>query len=265
MSRSRSALAALVLLTSGLVAWLLRPGSPLRDNAASLSERSPEERTALLEQSLRAVEDGLRHAPRDRWDVAYVVAAVGRDADSLRRWVHENTAWIPYRGTLRGPVGVLMDRQGNSLDRAMLLAALLTEAGHETRLARTELEAERAEGLLPDLVARRANLALDEVVTHGSGVATVRESAAEYQLDVADIERVVDGYETGTARLLSDLERRVPDQATRLISSIAAPDAHAEWLTRRDSALATLRDYWWVQTRSGESWLDLELSDSIGP
>lgn len=265
MRPSRIALVALALLASGAVAWLLRPGSPLRENAAFASARSPEGRAAPLEQSLRAVEDGLRDAPRDRWDVAYVVATVGRDADSLRRWVQENTAWIPYRGTLRGPVGVLMDRQGNSLDRAMLLAALLTEAGQEARLARTQLDAERAEALLPDLVARPANLALDAVVTRESGVATVRESAAEYQLDVADIERVVDGYETGTARLLSDLERRVPEQATRLISSIAAPDAHAEWLTRRDSALATLRDHWWVQTRSGESWLDLELFDSIGP
>ena len=77
----------------------------------------------------------MRDAPRDRWDPAYVVKALGRNPDTLFAWVRENTTWIPYRGVLRGPMGVLMDRQGNSLDRATLLAALLVEAGHEARLA----------------------------------------------------------------------------------------------------------------------------------
>lgn len=267
MKGRRIALVALLLLAGGAGAWLLRSGGPSAPSAGptTASERTPETRVALLENSLRAVEDGVRDAPRDRWDPAYVVAVVGRNADSLQGWVRGNTAWIPYRGALRGPTGVLMDRQGNSLDRAVLLTALLAEAGHEARLAHTDLGARRAAELLPDLVARRADFVLDEPAAGGAAATSVGEFAGRYELDGAGIERVLGGYEAGTGRLLDDLAQRVPAQTTRLLSSIAAPDADAEWLVRRDSALAALRDHWWVQVRTGEGWTDLDLLDSSAP
>lgn len=261
------ALMALLLVAGGAGAWLLRGRGPSTPSAGPTapSGRTPEARVARLENSLRAVEDGVRDAPRDRWDPAYVVAMVGRNADSLQGWVRDNTAWIPYRGILRGPTGVLMDRQGNSLDRAVLLAALLASAGHEARLARTDLGAQRAVELLPDLVARRANLLLAEPVSGGSAAISVDEFADRYELDGADIERVLGGYEAGTGRLLDDLAQRVPVQTSRLLSSIAAPDGDAEWGARRDSALAALRDHWWAQVRTGEGWADLDLLDSNAP
>jgi hypothetical protein len=261
----RIALIALLAVAGSAGAWLVRaraPSAPSSAGSAPAPERSPAERLAMLENSLRAVEDGVREAPRDRWDPAYVVAQVGRSPDSLRGWVRENTAWIPYRGVLRGPVGVLMDRQGNSLDRSLLLAALLTEAGHAARLARAVLPAERATELLPGLVARRSSMALHESASMGTDTAPVSEFAARYELDGSDIERVLDGYETGTTRLLAQLDERVPEQATQLLSSLSAPDPATEWRARHDTALAALQDHWWVQVREGESWIDLDLLDS---
>ena len=41
------------------------------------------------------------------------------------RSVRSHTVWVPYRGLLRGATGVLMDRRGDSLDRAELLAMRL--------------------------------------------------------------------------------------------------------------------------------------------
>ena len=86
--------------------------------------------------------------PRDRFDVKAAAALAGRDPAKALAWVRENTRFVPYRGVLRGPAGVLMDRRGNSLDRALLLAALLGEAGKRVRLARATLPPERAEQML---------------------------------------------------------------------------------------------------------------------
>jgi hypothetical protein len=234
-----------------------------RPEATSTTQEvsSPAEHLALLENGFRALRDGERDAPRDRWDPRYVVQRIGTDPDSLAAWVRSRTSWIPYRGVLRGPVGVLMDRQGNSLDRSLLLAALLAEAGHKARLAHADLPAERASELLPGLVAQRSLAALAEFASIGSDSLRVGDIAARYKLDGPEIERVLNAYETGTMRLLTDLDRRVPDQAAQLISSLAAPDPAAEWRIRRDTALAALSDHWWVQVQSAGSWMDLDVLD----
>ena len=128
-------------------------------HSAVAADTSAAGRLAAMDTGLREIEDGLRTAKRDRWDPAYVVERVGLDPAKLTAWVRDSTAWIPYRGLLRGPVGVLMDRDGNSLDRALLLAKLLELAGHEVRLARAQLEEKVAEERLPELVVRRQQLA----------------------------------------------------------------------------------------------------------
>ena len=255
---------ALLAVAGGAGVWLVggRSSSARSADPSPEARHTPEERLATLENGLRAIRDGQRDAPRDRWDPAYVVQQVGRNPDSLAAWVRENTSWIPYRGILRGAAGVLMDRQGNNLDRAVLLAALLAQAGHAARLAHADLPAERAAELLPDLSARRSTRALAELTSLGNNPAPVSEVAASYDLDEPEIERMLEGYGAGTTRLLADLDQRVPEQATRLLASITPPDPDVEWRIRRDSAVAALRDHWWVQVRSGESWADLDVLDS---
>ena len=256
--------ALLALAGGGAGVWIMAtrtPSSAMGAASASESAGTLETGPATLESGLRAIEDGVRDAPRDLWDPAYVVQRIGRDPDSLAAWVRENTAWIPYRGILRGPVGVLMDRQGNSLDRAMLLAALLTEAGHAARLAHGELPAERAAELLPAMVAGRSTAALAAFASLETSSLAIGDIAARYELDASGIKRMLDGYETGTNRLLDELDRRVADQTARLISSIRAPDPAAGWMARRDSALAALSDHWWVQVETAGSWVDLEILD----
>ena len=211
-----------------------------------------------LENSLRAVEDGERESPRDRWDPAYVVEQVGKDPQQLFDWVAGNTFWIPYRGLLRGPVGVLMDRMGNSLDRAVLLATLLKQAGHSVRLAHGELAADRAAGLLPSLVAART-VGLTRRFRPGRLMpARSRQVAVQYHLD-GPVSNAPSHRLPPMGSASSALDARVVDQTERLRAAVAGRAANSDRPTRVDAAVALLRDHWWVQRQDGASWVDLDL------
>ena len=212
-----------------------------------------------LENSLRAVEDGERESPRDRWDPAYVVEQVGKDPQQLFDWVASNTFWIPYRGLLRGPVGVLMDRLGNSLDRAVLLATLLKHAGHSVRLAHGELANDQAAGLLPALIVARTDGLRRDSRSAPLGAGDVKQVAAQYSLDGPAIEQSLGSYAADGDRVFSALERRTADQTERLRAAVGRRAANGDRSTRIDSAIDLLRDHWWVQRQDGGSWIDLDL------
>src|SRR5690348_5498354 len=80
----------------------------------------------------------------DTFDLDAIVKLTDGDPARIFAWVRDKTFWVPYRGELRGAAGVLMDRLGNSLDRALLLAELLRRAGQDVRLAHAQLSDEQA-------------------------------------------------------------------------------------------------------------------------
>src|SRR5262245_2284897 len=106
------------------VGWLLLVWTGAFE-AAAVPTTGATDPASQLEQSLQAIADGDRDLPRDTFDPAYVVQRLGTKPEDILAWVRDQTLWVPYRGLLRGDVGVLMDRVGNSLDRTYLLATLL--------------------------------------------------------------------------------------------------------------------------------------------
>ncbi|HNS00183.1 MAG TPA: hypothetical protein PKX48_10620 [Planctomycetota bacterium] len=75
---------------------------------------------------------------------AAVVMQVGIDPEALAAFVRANIAYEPYRGIVRGSAGVLAAGSGGDWDRAELLRALLSAAGHEAKfvvIERTPAEA----------------------------------------------------------------------------------------------------------------------------
>ena len=126
------------------------PGESAPRNATgmpnSADTRSTPESLARL---LAEIEDLRAKLPRDRTDPEAVVDP-SRDPGKILAWVRENTRLVAYEGSLRGPLGVLMDRRGNSLDRALLLARLFEVAGHEARVVGGKLPSGDASKLLAD-------------------------------------------------------------------------------------------------------------------
>ena len=173
--------------------------------------------SASLESGLQIIDEGDRLAPRNRWDPTFVVQQLGRNPAALFAWVQRSTYWIPYLGMLRGPVGVLMDRQGNSADRALLLARLLQDAGHTVRLARGELPREQAVRLMPGLIgARPAGMTSAPPAQPPVGDGFVRTVAAESRVEPTRIAAAYHATRDANAGIVRELAGRVP---TRLRAS----------------------------------------------
>jgi hypothetical protein len=218
----------------------------------------PSARTALLDASLHALEDGDRATPRDTWDPDYVVGMVGRDPGSLFTWVRANTFWIPYHGELRGAVGVLMDRQGNSLDRAILLGTLLEKAGHTVRLAHGQLTRQQAVELFPTLELTRVQ-ALRPVESSPASQLDVRGAAARYRMDTAAVEESLHSQQQVFARKAHELRSRIADQTKWLLELLPRHDTDEARARAFNAAMAALADHWWVQLREDTNWIDLDL------
>jgi hypothetical protein len=226
----------------------------------------PPDQAALndqLERSLRAIEDGERESPRDRWDPAYVVEQVGKDPDKLFAWVRDSTFWIPYRGLLRGPVGVLMDRQGSSLDRAVLLATLLKQAGYPVRLVRDHLSAEQALRVLPALLSARA--VNGRFQNRSVAMANVDDVSREYQLKDVNLTETLWATADQAESIALLGRERVTEQARRVLNAVRSETSSPPELREQaESAAALARDHWWVQRRAGDDWIDYDLAEIGG-
>ena len=80
-------------------------------------------------------EDDLNQIDEASVSIPALQQKLGTDPQRLSNWVRAQTRWLPYAGALKGPHGTLLARQGNLLDRSLLLAALLQASGREVRIA----------------------------------------------------------------------------------------------------------------------------------
>jgi hypothetical protein len=212
------------------------------------AQMTPAQLAERLDKVFPALEALSRGLPRDSFDPAAIVETVGREPEALFRWVRDETALVAYQGTLRGPVGVLMDRAGNSLDRALLLHALLRRAGRAARLARATLTESQAQTLWSRLRPPPVKPAAT-VNTRPSRAlldSLAAKYAAQFQMEPAEFRRNI-------AAALQEADagaRRVDEAAQRSLRP--APAAS------RAERLAALREHWWVQQQEGAAWLDLD-------
>jgi hypothetical protein len=198
-----------------------------------------------------------RDAPRSRLDPLAVLQPAGVSVEALTAWVGREVALVPYRGSLRGARGALMDRYGNSLDRALLLAELLTTAGHEVRLARATLDPATAGALLESFAPPPA----DEPPAVAGDVLAARlaQAAGPYAQAVeADLAQAA----SADAEIERSIEQRSDVLTRELLAALGDLPARADGDTRAD-VIAALQDHWWVQVRDGSAWIDADPSAAV--
>lgn len=163
----------------------------------------------------------MRPLHRESFDTDAIIEQVGRDPLKLCAWVGGQTQFVPYQGLLRGPRGVLMDRVGSDLDRAILLARLVISSGYEVRLARL----------------------------------TLAESEAIERLKSAAGSRLASINDLPPAPEMVALFERAAEQSRRLGRLVPASTVEGSWNVRQ---LQAASDHWWVQYMDGRGWVDLD-------
>jgi hypothetical protein len=206
--------------------------------------------------------------PRDDFDPRTVISAVGKEPAKLAEWVREHTRWIPYRGMLRGARGVLMDRQGNALDRSLLLAELLRLAGYQVRLAHAMLPQADAAKLLKKMPLAAPNpkaTSRDDASLQPTLDARARQASIDPKL----IENGTVKSQLRVQRATQQVIYRSAEQTPALAALVAPPSAGAAAAPARapeqQELLDAVADHWWVQYTvpgsNAPSTLDIMLSD----
>jgi hypothetical protein len=190
--------------------------------------------------------------PRAEFDTEALVASLGKDPQKLFEWVRDRTFWAPYRGLLRGGKGVMLDRVGSSVDRAVLLGDLLRRSGFAVRLAHASLTAPRA----AELLSRVRPLPADRRVSDG-----LRSPSAERQRridavmshDSGDLEAQI----ANSRQILADATDLARSQGDTLLAIIKNSNATAQ--TGTSGSVAALRDHWWVEYQQDGRWIPLDV------
>ena len=217
------------------------------------------DRLALdLDQYFLALEETAQEVPRDTFEPQAIVDRIGQDPTALFQWVRNNTRLLPYQGVLRGPVGVLMDRWGSSLDRALLLHELLRLAGVEVRLAKGRLSEKAARDLAEKSQDRRDDRK-PEVNQFSAQEADefINEYSARYRTDPVFLKATVDRVAREREQFSHDLAGRVTEQ-TEFVSAAVQKFARKARIENPGARIEALQDHWWVQAQDGEKWTDLD-------
>ena len=220
----------------------------------ALTRAQAAERLPYLLDTASSMEEELQ---KETFDPQAVVDSIGDDPAALFGWVRDKTFYVLYRGALRGPVGVLMDRLGNSLDRSLLLAELLTLAGYEVRFAHATLDQQTVDGLLAKIrpIAAPDRRQSRSAASSGSPeVKLIEEYAGNFEIPSAPLTKAMLELRNESEKFAADASRHVGEQFRELRTIIG--DSAADKDDQRLSK--TIADHWWVQMEKDGKWIDLD-------
>ncbi|HYI24842.1 MAG TPA: hypothetical protein VD767_05475 [Thermomicrobiales bacterium] len=195
--------------------------------------------------------------------VAEIASRLDFDQDAIFAFVRDEIAWEPYVGVLRGPVGTLGARAGNSADQAILLAELLIAAQIQPRFASGSLDTASIDALLESLPATASDVA--------DRYTTAVEATARHTLGIQDLEATPapldDEASAFTSRMeaTSEAANELAVNATGIstqaildaisLAGASLPPLPPVGLPGRES-----ERHLWVQVADGPTWIDLDPS-----
>jgi hypothetical protein len=229
-------------------AALQRMAGPLVGDAAQREEyaQGVEAVASLAERIAKSI-------PRDHEDPTAIISQTGNDPTKMLEWTKGNTRLLPYSGMLRGATGVLMDRAGNSLDRALFLADLLHRAGFNARIARASVSLLVAQSLTIRF-AQSAPKYLAPAVPDKAQL--LKLIGADPHIDAKMVEQAIDRTLANSQkgeRETKQLYDAVMPAVMRAVGNDPTQNAHLA-----ESAAASLREHFWVQRQNGALWEDLD-------
>ena len=221
------------------------------------SQKEIEEVIGWLGDIIDELDDEERNVPEDTFDCLAIIQDVGSDPIELFEWVRDNTLWIPYQGSLRGAIGVLMDRLGSSLDRALLLGSLLSSAGKEVRLAHAQLSHSQASDLWDKIRKNRDIRVLSQTNQVEFDVARIETIAKRLELDSKELQQGIEQLSRMNLKDEDEAKKRVEKQ-TESLMEILSQEMELDDESSMQRSIEALGNHWWIQYETEEGWIDLD-------
>lgn len=221
-----------------LACWMLAMGlaaqiAPAADKASQRKASDLLPRQGQIEQTIRALQDS--SLPGRPISPADIVKQVGKDPQKLCDYVRNQIAFEPYRGFLKGAVGVLSSGRGNSADRAMLLAAILDSAGVKARLVKGTVVADKFPSAAMPAATKPGDRAAETAALKSCGI------------DVDELDRAMKVAQLDKQKSLEELWQRVDRDVQTLAKALDDGKVPVPWPAAEPST-----EHWWVRTDAGD-------------
>lgn len=195
---------------------------------------------------------------RTAFDFDALLESLDHDAARIIEFSKRDIAFEQYPGVLRGPLGTLFSRAGNSIDQSMFLAKLLRDAGYDARIAWVRLDDSKASAVLqamgqpvtPPPAIGKASQLVDTLVRHG-----IVEPAVGKKIKASPAADPGNPAEAMGAGIHESVLA-----ATRFIrSTLEQSRVSVGGLPDDGELVREARDYYWVQYKEGAAgaWRDV--------
>lgn len=185
-------------------------------------------------KKLRALRGEL---PRAEFSIPDLARHLGKDPKKAADFVRDAVAYESYRGFMKGAAGALVSRRANSADRALLLAALLSECGISSKLVRGTLVPDKHPA--PALPTRPNTALTDEAIAQAAKKAGVDPEKVKARLAAA---------RAGEVKFLQNLWTRV----NRDLQTVSAALQEAGVSLPQSAHPPASESFWWVRTADGD-------------
>lgn len=234
------------------------------------AERAPNttETLEFLEKVVHSADAELAQSGANPADVGDRAAALGERTEDLFAFVRDRIATEPYAGQLRGAPGALAARSGNSVDKSLLLAALLRARNRECRLVKATLSPEAAARLVAQTLATdQTTTALGDYRRSDTGDAALERLLTGVGREVAPVRELLAEISTEAAARATEARTLADAQAGFVLEQLAAANVAAprSFETWREQLAQAVSEHVWVQVKTSndpEQWLDLDPSFS---
>jgi len=238
------------------------------NTTSELAEASPtyQEAVAYVDEFSGLI-NGLQNTlDRSQFELDALIEKLDFDADQIVQFVTDDIYLELYSGSLRGALGTLLARSGNSLDQSILLATLLKSAGYDAQISRGTLDDDDVGLLIKQLGIERRSLnpigdsaqfekVVDQIIAFfGLQKTGARESLYEY----------FGSQQRSSGSLPQDLQlyNDINDQVRVITEILKVNNIELGNPSFYSQLKSESSDYFWVRYRAGPSqtWRDIHVA-----
>ena len=186
-----------------------------------------------------------------------LAGALDFDLERIFRFVADRIWYEPYGGLLRGASGTLESRAGNSVDKAVLLDALLRASFLDTRFVEGALDPAAESTILDSVVVTRDVARTRAAAVDDRAAARWHSAAAATGPLPPELQEIADLAPELSAAATSWIAEHLDANVATIVQALG--DAGIELGTAAHALPVLERDrHVWLQVKQGSDWIDLD-------